>query len=111
MGATLAEVQASIHQQRETSKWFGKDQVLDTTHAIIGVGEEAGELLGLIKKDTFRGKSHEREQWLSEFGDVLWYLVAALDLKGFTFDEVWEYNCQKLQDRRQHGKNGASWEG
>lgn len=111
MSATLAEVQQSIRQQLKNSEWYGQDRQTDIVHAAIGIGGESGELLDLIKKDVFRGKKHSRDQWISELGDILWYLVAEAELIGSSMDEVWQYNCHKLDDRRKNGKNGQSWEG
>ena len=111
MSKTLMEVQQNMQLQLEASNWFGKNLHNDITHAAVGISEEAGELLGLVKKDFFRGKHHEPEQWLSECGDILWYLVATIELLGFTLDDVWDYNCRKLEERRLNGKNGQLWEG
>lgn len=108
----LHEVQNEIARQLKESKWFGEDAKKDLIHSILGIAEEAGELAGLCKRTEFRHKFREEEEWMSEFGDVLWYLVAAISVKGMTLDDVWEYNCNKLADRRTTGLKGKeSWEG
>lgn len=109
---TLNDLQKSIEDQLAKSDWFNKGASIDLTHAILGITEEAGELAGLCKRTEFRHKERSNEDWLSEFGDVLWYLVAAIHLKGLSLETVWEFNCNKLAHRREVGKKGRdTWEG
>ena len=110
--AELKELQNEIERQLAASSWFGKDKVIDFTHAVLGLTEEAGELAGLCKRVYFRGKDRTDEEWKSELGDVLWYLVAACSIKGFSLDDIWQYNCLKLDLRHQIGRKGRdTWEG
>lgn len=120
MDTTLKQVQQSIKEQLSKSSWFyfptglvgEKENVVDLTCAVIGLNEEAGEVAGLLKKQVFRGKEKGRDQWLSELGDVLWYLIATATFLNFTLDEIWQYNCDKLEARRKAGVKGKdSWEG
>lgn len=111
----LKEVQANVRAQLANSKWFGYplegSRAWDLVHAVIGLGGEVGEVQELLKETVFRGKAHSNEEFISELGDVLWYLTAAAELCGTTLDEIWKYNEHKLQDRRKNGKNGKVWEG
>lgn len=112
----LKRIQQSIRAQLEHSDWFyypdKEGRALDIAHAVTGLNEEAGEVAGLLKKQVFRHKDRSDEQWLSELGDVLWYLTAVTILKGFTLSQVWEFNCNKLEQRRATGiKGNESWEG
>lgn len=108
----LHDVQQEIARQLSNSSWFGADPNVDFTHAVLGIAEEAGELAGLCKRVHFRKKERADEEWMSEMGDVLWYLVAACHLKGFSLEDVWQYNCSKIEQRCTTGqKNGNSWEG
>ena len=110
---TLKEVTDSIKQQLIESDWFTVlGCPLDVVHASLGLNEEAGEVAGLAKKEVMRGVEKPRERWVSELGDVLWYLTATAVEKGITLDEVWEYNCKKLAERRQSGMKGDTvWKG
>lgn len=79
------------------------------TYSAIGPGNEAGEVLGKIKKwlrgdDGEDDMSEERKLALKdELGDVLWYLaVLARDLD-FDLSEVAEMNIKKLQARKEKG--------
>lgn len=115
--AELKDVQESLVHQLTNSAWFGypcggtQTKERDLSHAVIGLSGETGELSELIKKIVYRGKPHDTTEVLSELGDVLWYLTALTVLSGFTLEEVWQYNCTKLDHRRANGKNGKPWEG
>jgi NTP pyrophosphatase (non-canonical NTP hydrolase) len=71
-------------------------------NALVGLASEAGELLDVGKKMWFhqpKPKAHSREKLLSELGDVIFYWLKALDVFGFTIDEVVAYNRKKLESR------------
>ncbi len=76
----------------------------------LGLGNEAGEVLGKIKKwlrgdDGPDGKmSDERKAALKdEMGDVLWYLaVLARDLN-IDLGDIAQVNIDKLQSRKKRG--------
>lgn len=71
-------------------------------NALIGLASEAGEALDIGKKMWFHSEKDStfyREKFLSEFGDILYYLLKCLDVFGFTLDEVIAYNRKKLESR------------
>ena len=116
MSFTLDAIQKSIEDQLCNSSWFlypKRDAVnTDLSHAVIGLNEEAGEVAGLLKKHVYRNKTRTDEQWIDELGDVLWYLTAAAVIKGFTLEDIWQHNVEKLEARREAGiKGNESWEG
>lgn len=80
------------------------------TYPALGLGNEAGEVLGKIKK-WLRGDDGEngemggerKEALKGELGDVLWYLaVLARDL-GLDLDDIAEHNINKLKARKEKG--------
>jgi NTP pyrophosphatase (non-canonical NTP hydrolase) len=78
-------------------------------YSAIGLGNEAGEVLGKVKKwlrgDDGEGEiSDERKLALrDELGDVLWYLsVLASDL-GWNLEEIAKLNIDKLKSRKERG--------
>ena len=116
MNFTLDAIQKSIEAQLRNSSWFlypKRDAVsTDLSHAVIGLNEEAGEVAGLLKKHVYRNKTRTDEQWIDELGDVLWYLTAVTVIKGFTLEDIWQHNVEKLEARREAGiKGNESWEG
>ncbi len=76
----------------------------------LGLGNEAGEVLGKIKKwlrddDTTGGAmSAERKEAIKgELGDVLWYLAVLANDVDLSLGEVAEENVNKLQSRKERG--------
>jgi len=68
-------------QQRALKTWYPQNHELhtDPLHPLAGLAGEAGELLNLWKKDTYKpGFKATKEQWLDELGDLLYYLAIAL---------------------------------
>lgn len=71
-------------------------------NALIGLASEAGELLDVGKKLWFHSEKPEgfwREKLLSELGDIFYYWRKAVEVFGFTVDEVLDYNRKKLESR------------
>ncbi len=77
----------------------------------LGLGNEAGEVLGKIKK-WLRGDDGEnismtdtrKEAIKGELGDVLWYLsVLAQDLD-LELEDIAKCNLEKLQSRKENNK-------
>lgn len=77
----------------------------------IGAGEEAGEILGKVKK-LWRNKGktaakdltqEEKDAIIKEVGDNLWYLAAMCNELGITLQYAGEVNLAKLADRRERG--------
>lgn len=71
-------------------------------NALIGLASEAGETLDIGKKMWFHTpKSFQdfREKLLSELGDVIYYWLKAVEVFGFTPEEVLAYNRKKLESR------------
>jgi len=73
----------------------------------LGLGNEAGEVQGKIKKvlrDNGGDFNEEnRAKIADECGDVLWYLAALCEDIGYTLEQVAELNIKKLSSRRERG--------
>lgn len=78
--------------------------------AAMGLCGEAGEVSEHVKKHLLHGKDLDLGLVKEELGDVLWYFFHALNVFGFTFEEVAEMNVRKLCDRHpvQYG-NSNDW--
>ncbi|MCE9549215.1 nucleoside triphosphate pyrophosphohydrolase family protein [Candidatus Nomurabacteria bacterium] len=76
----------------------------------LGLGNEAGEVLGKIKKwvrgDDGEGEiSADRKQALKEeLGDVLWYVAVLAHDLGLSLGDIAQTNVDKLQSRKERGK-------
>ena len=48
-------------------------------YALLGIGEETGEIIGEIRKSFYKGNYHERKfenrKLAKELGDVVWYIA------------------------------------
>ncbi|MBU2028349.1 nucleoside triphosphate pyrophosphohydrolase family protein, partial [Patescibacteria group bacterium] len=69
----------------------------------LGLGDEAGEVLGKIKK-IFRDKkgivgNEEKEEIKKELGDVLWYLAQLATELNLSLDNIAKCNIKKLTSR------------
>lgn len=74
---------------------------------VLGLGEEAGEVLGKVKK-VFRDRSGKidrvfKDMLIKECGDVLWYMTRLLDQFDISLEEVAITNSKKLIDRMRRG--------
>lgn len=72
-----------------------KEEVL---HWAVGLGEEAGEVLSVIKHKYYGGQ-YDVEDLVNELGDVLWYVSALCTASGISMGDVVDYSIAKLQHR------------
>lgn len=98
-------------QLNEYQKEAMKNKIYGYGSAIIypalGLGNEAGEVQGKIKK-VLRDNggvfdSENKGKIADELGDVLWYLTATADDIGYTLEEIALMNIKKLTSRRERG--------
>lgn len=98
---------------RYTAKYpeVGTGSFNAVAYCALGLGNEAGEVLGKVKKawrDADGRFDQERIAQISaELGDVLWYLARLADELGLNFDEVAKDNLAKLADRSARGVIGG----
>ena len=76
------------------------DRLLD---AVAGLAEEAGEILGLVRKQAFQSRAFDRERLREELGDALWCLAMAAGSVGLTLEDVAAGNIAKLRARHPDG--------
>lgn len=84
----------------------GSGSKLALAYAALGLGNEAGEAQGKIKK-YLRGDAEltkeKRLEILDEVSDVLWYAAALVEELGFDLDLAARRNIAKLLDRQERG--------
>ena len=73
-----------------------KDPIL---HAVMGLADEAGELIGPMKKHIFYGKPLDTYNMIEEAGDLAWFLNLLIVSLGTTWDKVLDANIAKLEKR------------
>ena len=71
-------------------------------HAVFGLCSEAGEVAGVLQK-TYQGHEFDREHFLKEISDILWFVSEACDCVDATISDVMEININKLRARYPDG--------
>lgn len=74
----------------------------ETMHWAIGLGEEAGEVLSVIKH-KFYGGDYDVEDLVDELGDTIWHIAALCTVSGVSLEDVMAYNIAKLNHRYPNG--------
>lgn len=78
----------------------------------LGLANEAGEVLGKIKKvlrdDDGDFTPEKREEIGKEIGDVLWYISALARDLNLSLDAIAQQNLDKLNSRLSRGVLGGS---
>jgi len=80
----------------------GRTQEAKVVH-VVGLGEEAGEVLGKFKKSWRDGNPIDVVALSKELGDALWYITAIADDYGLKLSGIAQDNIAKLQDRTDRG--------
>jgi NTP pyrophosphatase (non-canonical NTP hydrolase) len=71
--------------------------------AAAGMAEEAGEVLGLVRKRVFQQRETSTDRFVEELGDVLWCLAVTADTLGISLGAIAEANVRKLEQRHPLG--------
>ena len=77
-----------------------EERLLD---AAAGLAEEAGEVLGLVRKHAFMRHELDSTRLRTELGDALWCLTMVAAALGLSLDEVAAANLDKLRRRYPEG--------
>lgn len=76
-------------------------------YPVLGLGNEAGEVQGKVKKvlrdNNGQFTEESKKAIADELGDVLWYLAACAEDLGYGLDAIAQMNIEKLTSRRQRG--------
>ncbi|MDB5164516.1 MAG: hypothetical protein JWL89_142 [Candidatus Saccharibacteria bacterium] len=80
------------------------DPHLQNSIWVMGIAGEAGEIVEKWKKAiAYRQGEFTPEQhddFVKEFGDVIWYIAVLADSLGLSLDEIMQLNVKKLADRQ-----------
>jgi NTP pyrophosphatase (non-canonical NTP hydrolase) len=77
-----------------------EERLLD---AAAGLAEEAGEVLGMVRKHIYQSRDLSMEKLESELGDALWCLTIAAQSAGLSLERVAAANVAKLRARYPNG--------
>ena len=95
-------------RRTENAALSDEQKLLD---AAAGLAEEAGEVLGIVRKHLFQGRALDRGAVTEELGDVLWCVATLASALGLSLDDVAEGNVEKLRRRHPDGLLAAPAEG
>jgi NTP pyrophosphatase (non-canonical NTP hydrolase) len=68
-------------------------------NAVLGLTGEAGEVADIFKKFRYQGHTLDREEMAKEAGDICWYLNLLFDAIGYTWEDIFKMNIEKLEKR------------
>jgi len=71
--------------------------------AAAGLAEEAGEVLGIVRKHRMQGREMNPARLREELGDALWCLAIAARSAGMSLEDVAAGNIEKLRARYPEG--------
>jgi NTP pyrophosphatase (non-canonical NTP hydrolase) len=103
-----SDAQLDAYQQgatRTINPALSDDQRL--LDAAAGLAEEAGEVLGHVRKHVMQGRALDRDAVVKELGDALWCLAVAAHTLGVPLSEVARLNEEKLRVRHPNGFDGG----
>ena len=72
-------------------------------NGLMGLNGEAGEAIDILKKALFQGHPMDKEHMAKELGDIAWYLAISADAIGYSLEDIFEKNINKLRDRYPDG--------
>ena len=70
---------------------------------LMGLNGEAGEAIDILKKHLFHFHELDKYHLARELGDVAWYLAMSADAIGYSLEEIFEMNLDKLSKRYPEG--------
>lgn len=70
---------------------------------LMGLNGEAGEAIDILKKHLFHFHELDKYHLARELGDVAWYLAVSADAIGYSLEENFEMNLNKLSKRYPEG--------
>lgn len=76
--------------------------------AAAGLAEEAGEILGVVRKHAYQSRELDRDKLKIELGDALWCLAMTARSAGIMLEDVAAANVAKLGARYPSGYSDAA---
>jgi len=67
--------------------------------AAFGLAAEAGEVVNEFERSMRKGRSLDEFKVRDELSDVLWSVARLMDHFGWTFEDIFDHNINKLEHR------------
>lgn len=98
---------SDYQKQAITTNLAKEDQLKELMQQVLGLGDEAGEVLAIFKKwirDTDADLAKlDRKNITKELGDILWYIAVVAHDLDISLDDVAQVNLEKLRSRKERG--------
>ncbi len=91
-------IRSFAEYERQASRLASKKTERDYLISALGLAEEAGEVVGVVRKAARARIPVQRETIRDELGDALWNLYNNCQLYDLTLAEVAEANLRKLEE-------------
>ena len=85
---------------RTASKESMENPILN---GVLGLGGETGECEDMLKKHLFQGHELDKTKMAKELGDVAWYLALTAYAIGYSLEDIFRMNIEKLRARYPNG--------
>lgn len=72
-------------------------------NGVLGMNEEAGEAIGIVKKHIYQDHEFDKKYLAEEIGDCLWYIAVTASGIGYTLEDIAKMNVEKLHKRYPNG--------
>ncbi len=90
-----------------TTNLTKQDQLQELMQQVLGLGDEAGEVLAIFKKWIRDNNADidllDKANVAKELGDILWYIAVVAHDLGVSFDDIATANIEKLRSRKERG--------
>ena len=97
MQAVLSFVDYQRNAARTMKVSLTPDEIL--IDASAGLAEEAGEVLGIVRKHLYQGRPLDEARLAEELGDALWCIAAVATARGLSLETIATTNIEKLRQR------------
>ncbi|MEW9077144.1 nucleoside triphosphate pyrophosphohydrolase family protein [Terrisporobacter glycolicus] len=77
-----------------------KDMLIN---GVMGLCGESGEAIDIVKKHIAHNHELDKEHLAKELGDVAWYLAETATALGYSLEDIFKMNIDKLKKRYPDG--------
>lgn len=72
-------------------------------NGVMGLCGESGEVIDIVKKHLAQGHELDKAHLAKELGDVAWYLAEIATAIGYSLEDIFQMNIDKLKKRYPEG--------
>ena len=72
-------------------------------NGVMGLCGESGEAIDVVKKHLAQGHPLDKEHLAKELGDIAWYLAETATAIGYSLEDIFQMNLEKLKKRYPEG--------